>query len=106
LCTSSKDTTKELLELYQKCKARAESATFFMTMNQKDITITFKVKPAGSPPAVPGNFQKSRRWKTPSQLRRDQRLEKQTPPKAISEGGNVDQSLEARIIEPEDEIIQ
>ena len=56
----AEDTTKELLELYQKCKARGESATFFMeTMNGKDITITFRVKPAGSPPAVSGNFQKS-----------------------------------------------
>jgi hypothetical protein len=111
---ASEDTTKELLELYQKCKARGESATFFMeTMNVKDITITFKVKPSGSPPAVPGNFQNFRRWKTPSQLRRDQRrkeqfltkkLEKQTPAKDISEGGNVDESLEARMIEPEDDI--
>jgi hypothetical protein len=54
------------------------------------------LKPAGIPTAVSGNFQKSRKWKTPSQLRRDQRrieeylakkLEKQTPATAISEGG-------------------
>ena len=111
---AGENTTQELLELYQKCKARGESATIFMeTMNGKDITITFKVKPAGSPPAASGNFQNSRRWKTPSQLKRDQRrkeeylakkLEKQKPACDISEGGNVDESLEAKIREPTDEI--
>ena len=111
---ASEVTPKELLELYQKCKARGQSATFFMeTMNGKDITITFRVKPAGSPPAFSGNFQKSRRWKTPSQLRRDQRrreqylakkLEKQTPAEDISKGGNDDNNFVAKIIEPEDEI--
>ena len=93
----AEDTTKDLLELYQKCKARGDSATLFMeTMNGKDITITFRVKPAGSPSDVSGNFQKSRRWKTPSQLRRDERrreqylakkLEKQAPAEDIPEGG-------------------
>ena len=72
---ASEDTTKERLELFQKCKARGESVTFFMeTMNGKDTTITFKVKSAGpQPDASSGIFQNSKRWETPSQLK----LEKQ-----------------------------
>ena len=71
------------------------------------------MKSAGPPPADSGNFQKSRRWKTPSQLRRDQlrreqflakKLEKQKPAKDISEEKNVEGTVEAKLIEPTDEI--
>ena len=93
---ASKDTTKELLELFQKCKEGGESATFFMeTMNGKDTTITFKVKSAGpQPDASSGIFQNSKRWETPSQLK----LEKQKPANDLSMKKNV-----GELMKPESE---
>ena len=72
---SGKESLNLLLDLYQKCKEKGEWATLFMeTKKGKDI-ITFKIgnNPTGS---TAGNWtpdNQSRKSKTPSQQRRDQK---------------------------------
>ena len=69
---ADEDIIEKVLELYQICKSRGDRASLFMeTMNGKDITVNFTIKcPAGPPPAGTSSSAR-RRWKTPSQIRRD-----------------------------------
>jgi hypothetical protein len=94
----------KLLELYQKCRRKGEKASLFMeTMNGKDTIITFTIKcAAGFQPASRSSCPR-RRWKTPSQLRRDkERKDKFLANKLVD--STKDKKKEAEAFEPKDEI--
>ena len=105
------DTIVKLLELYQKCKMNGEQASLFMeTMEGMDTTITFRVKaPAGSQPAGRDSCPR-RRWKTPSQLKRDRERKDKFLAKKLEEQSR-DKNPEAEatekvlLVEPKDEIV-
>ena len=73
------------------------------TMNGQDITITFKVKPAGPPPDDRGLYTK-KRWKTPSQLRRDNARREKFIVKKREETQAEEKVVQAVLVEPTDEI--
>ena len=65
------ETILKLLELYQKSKLNGDNASLFLeTRNGKDVTITFNIKNSAGNPAEDASLSR-KRWKTPSQLRRD-----------------------------------
>ena len=100
------DTIATLLELFQRCKKNGDHASLFMeTMNGQDDKITFIINcPAGS--SCP-----RRRWKTPSQLRRDKERKDKFLAKKFDNQTAVDENKEAAasvekvlLVEPKDEI--
>ena len=105
------DTIATLLELFQRCKKNGDHASLFMeTMNGQDNKITFSINcPAGSQPA--GSSCPRRRWKTPSQLRRDKERKDKFLAKKFDNQTAVDENKEAAasvekvlLVEPKDEI--
>ena len=100
------DTIVKLLELYQKCKTKGEQASIFMeTMNGKDTTITFRVKtPAGPQPDGRESCPR-RRWKTPSQLKRDKARKDKFLAKKLEEQNAAEASEEIMLVEPKDEVV-
>ena len=100
------DTIVKLLELYQKCKTKGEQASIFMeTMNGKDTTITFRVKtPAGPQPDGRESCPR-RRWKTPSQLKRDKARKDKFLAKKLEEQNAAEASEEIILVEPKDEVV-
>ena len=64
------DTISNLLELYQKCKQKGERASLLMETMDGKHNITFSINGLAGKPA---DRRKSfpRRWKSPSQIRRD-----------------------------------
>ena len=107
---ASEVTVKAVLELFQNCKSRGERASLSMeTMNGKDITFSFSVHgPTGSPVVEEGRSHPSRRWKTPSQLRRDKQRKEKFLTKKMEESKKkeTDAVGESRVVltEPKDEI--
>ena len=105
---ADEDTFKKLLDLYQECKRKGDRACLVMeTMNGKD-TFTFTVNKAAGAPVEFRNSCPRRRWKTPSQVKRDklrrekflaEKLEKK-PTDEAEEAVNE----KAQLVEPKDEI--
>ena len=96
--------------LYQNYKLRKEKASIFMeTMNGQDITITFSVKEQAGSPANEGRRGcASKRWKTPSQLRRDKSRREKCIAKKMEDARILDNTAQekktgALIVEPNDE---
>ena len=95
---------EKVLELYQICKSRGDRASLFMeTMNGKDITVNFTIKcPAGPQPAGTGSSSR-RRWKTPSQLRRDKERKEKFLAKKLE--NSTEEEKEAKIVkEPQEDV--
>ena len=80
------------------------------TMNGQDITITFSDKEQAGPPESKGERGcSSKRWKTPSQLRRDKSrrenfFAKKMEDARIMDNAAQEKKTEALIVEPNDEI--
>ena len=106
---ASEVTVKAVLELFQNCKARGEKASLLMeTMNGKNITFSFSVHgPTGSP-VEEVRSHPTRRWKTPSQLRRDKERKEQFLARKIeaNKKKETDTAGESKAVltEPKDEI--
>ena len=103
---ADEDTLAKLLELYQGCKLRGERASLFLETKNGKQSITFTVNdPVGVPE---GKSSQMRRWKTPSQLKRDRKRREEFLAKklenqpAMEEIGNSDEKV--NFVEPYDEI--
>ena len=92
----------KVLELYQNCKARGDNASLFMeTIKGKDIKVSLHIFcPAGSKPAGSSSVAR-KRWKTPSQIRRDQEIKTKFLAKKLEE----DQADTEAVEEANDEIM-
>ena len=100
------DTICKLLEIYQKCKSKGEEASLIMeTMNSKH-TITFTINKSAGTPTDRSNCPK-RRWKPPSQMKRDKiRKEKFLAKKLENQNAVEPQEIEASavFVKPKDEV--
>ena len=103
---ADEDTLAKLLELYQGCKLRGERASLFLETKNTMQSITFTVnEPAGFPE---GRSSHRRRWKTPSQLKRDRKRKEEFLAKKLESEPAVEKTSNAEekvhLVEPSDEI--
>ena len=94
-------TLRQLLDLYHQSRKRGEWASLSLeTRECKDfMTFSFNQAPAGAPARSPGRWQPSpgviKKWKSPSQLRRDQMRKQDFLAKKRASLDNVE-NLEAK----------
>ena len=96
------DTIKKLLELYQECKRKGDTACLLMETKSGKDSITFTVNKQAGAPAV--NSPPRRRWKTPSQLKRDKLRRDKFLAKKLENPTVDDETEKVLLVEPKDEI--
>ena len=100
------DTLAKLLELYQSCKLKGERASLFLETKNGTQSYTFTInEPAGAPEE---RRSVSRRWKTPSQLKRDKKRREEFLAKKLESQPAKEEHYNAEekviLVEPIDEI--
>ena len=101
-------TLAKLLELYQSCKLKGERASLFLETKNGLESFTFTInEPTGSP-AGGRSGSASRRWKTPSQLKRDKKRREEFLAKKLESQPAKEENYNAEekviLVEPKDEI--